>query len=84
MSTAKTHTQDLDVSRAPHGKFGGHELAAGGWTGGSSMVGWLWMVVILLTQLFLVRADSSVTAPLLHCCHCRQSSRMEEESTLNG
>ena len=46
MSTAKTHTQDLDVSRAPHGKFGGHELAAGGWTGGSSMVGWLWMVGI--------------------------------------
>ena len=27
------------MSRAPHGKFGGHELAAGGWTGGSSMVG---------------------------------------------
>ena len=39
MYTSKTHTQDLDVSRAPHGKFGGHELAAGGWTGGSSMVG---------------------------------------------
>ena len=27
------------MSRAPHGKFGGHELAAGGWTGGSGIVG---------------------------------------------